>query len=67
MTTVGKYLAQILPFVFALQCPTGKTNNKIVIIPSLDKLSRLDQVWLVSVQVGCGFESSFGINIFFTS
>lgn len=64
MTAVGKHLAQTLSFIFALQYQTGINNNKIVIIPSLDKLSRLDQVWQVSIQVVCEFESSFGINIF---
>ena len=36
---MGKHLVQPVPFVNALQCLTGKTDNNTIIIPLLGGLS----------------------------
>jgi len=52
---LGKHLIQAVPFVYALQCLTGKVDNNTGKISPLADLSRFDhQVWrLAGIRVAC--------------
>jgi len=51
-----KHFIQVVPFVYALQCLTGKVDNNTGRISHLTGLSRFEhQVWCpASIQVACG-------------
>jgi len=53
---LSKHLVQAVPFVYTLQCLTGKVDNNTGRITPLAGLSRFDhQVWrLAGIRVTCG-------------
>jgi len=61
-------LVQAVPFVYALQYPTGKVDNNTGRIPPLAGLSRFDhQVWhLAGIWVACGSSQALELVFFIT-